>query len=108
MKKLEILFENESHYLHKCIYCNRLFTESQREWMTCPKAKIFIDFHGGVIAQHVADRSWNINKFVMFLRQKQVPWKEIYWLVWARLIDLECSICERRFIGAEIGHCSFH
>jgi hypothetical protein len=38
--------------------------------MTCPKAKIFIDFHGTVIAQHVADRSWDINKFVMYLRQK--------------------------------------
>ena len=38
--------------------------------MTCPKAKIFIDFHGSVIAQHISDRGWDINKFVMYLRQK--------------------------------------
>lgn len=34
----------------------------------CPKAKIFIDFYGTVIAQHVSDKTWDINKFVMFLR----------------------------------------
>lgn len=46
--------------------------------MICPKAKIFIDFHGSVIAQHISDRSWDINKFVMFLRQKLVHWKDIF------------------------------
>ena len=70
MKKLEILFEDEASMLNRCVYCNSLFTLSQREWVICPKAKIFIDFHGSVIAQHVADRSWDINKFVMYLRQK--------------------------------------
>lgn len=30
----------------------------------CPKAKIFIDFHGSVIAEHVADRNFDINKFI--------------------------------------------
>jgi hypothetical protein len=68
MKKLELLFEDEQSSLNRCVYCNALFTLRQREWMVCPKAKIFIDFHGSVIAQHVADRSWDINKFVMFLR----------------------------------------
>lgn len=70
MKKLELLFEDESNMLYRCVYCGTLYTNSQREWSHCPKAKIFIDFHGTVIAQHVSDRrSWDINKFVMFLRQ---------------------------------------
>ena len=50
MKKLELLFEEESNMLNRCVYCDYLFTQSQREWMNCPKAKIFIDFHGSVIA----------------------------------------------------------
>jgi len=70
MKKLEQIFEDEANMLSRCTYCNTLFTPSQAEWMVCPKAKIFIDFHGGVIAQHVPDRGWDINKFVMYLRQK--------------------------------------
>jgi hypothetical protein len=70
MKKLELQFEEEANMIYKCAYCDHLYTNAQREWMICPKAKIFIDFHGSVIAQHVSDRSWDINKFVMFLRQK--------------------------------------
>lgn len=50
MKKLEILFEDEQSTLNRCVYCNSLFTLGQREWVMCPKAKIFIDFHGTVIA----------------------------------------------------------
>ena len=85
MKKLETLMEGESNMIYRCIYCNTLFTQEQREWNVCPKAKIFIDFHGSVIAQHVADRYWELNKFIQFLRKESVPWKEIYWKVWARL-----------------------
>lgn len=70
MKKLELLFEEEVNTLNRCVYCDQMFTTTQREWMVCPKAKIFIDFHGSVIAQHVSDRAWDINKFVMYLRQK--------------------------------------
>ncbi len=68
MKKLELLFEDEANMLNRCVYCDTLFTNSQREWMSCPKAKIFIDFYGAVIAQHVSDKTWDINKFVMYLR----------------------------------------
>jgi hypothetical protein len=68
MKKLELLFEDESNMLNHCIYCDTLFTNSQRSWMICPKAKIFIDQNGSVISQHVSDKQWDINKFVMFLR----------------------------------------
>lgn len=50
MKKLELLFEEETNMLNRCVYCNCLYTEAQREWLNCPKAKIFIDFHGSVIA----------------------------------------------------------
>jgi hypothetical protein len=76
--------------------------------MVCPKAKIFIDFHGSVIAKHVADRSWDINKFLMFLKQKSISWKDMYWKIWSRLLTYECSECEKMFVGAEIGHCSYH
>lgn len=43
MKKLELLFEDEANMLNHCIYCDTLYTNSQRLWMICPKAKIFID-----------------------------------------------------------------
>eukprot|EP00347_Sterkiella_histriomuscorum_P014204 403361772 len=108
MKKLEIIFEDEVNMLHRCVYCDQLYTSSQRDWMPCQKAKIFIDTHGTVIAQHVSDKTWDVNKFVMFLRQKTVPWKDIFMKIYARLQEFYCADCNYKFVGAEINHCSFH
>jgi hypothetical protein len=46
MKKLELLLEKDKNYLHKCAYCMRLFTKSQRSFLSCPKGKVYIDDHG--------------------------------------------------------------
>lgn len=35
MKKLELLLEKEKNYLHKCAYCNKLFSKKQRKVLTC-------------------------------------------------------------------------
>lgn len=72
MKKLQSLInssdiQNQSQtgtVLNRCIYCGQLFTSEQNQWMMCPNAKIFIDFHGHVIAQHVADRFFDLNGFI--------------------------------------------
>jgi hypothetical protein len=109
VKKLELLLEDENNSLFRCIYCNKLFTRGQKPWMVCSKANIFIDFHGRVIAEHVADRSWDTNKFIHYLRQQcALSWREIYWKIWARLHTLHCAVCDRRFVVAEFGHCSYH
>ncbi len=109
MKKLELLLDDEAHTLFRCVYCNKLFTRTQKSWMVCAKANIFIDFHGTVIAEHVADRSWDINKFIHYLRQQgALSWKEIYYKIWAHLVTLHCGECDLNFVGTEVGHCSFH
>jgi len=107
-KKLEALLEDENSTLYRCVYCRKLFTNQQRDWMVCHKAKIFIDFHGSVIAQHVADRSWEPKRFIYFLRLRNMTWKEIYWKIWARLQTLYCTVCEEYFVASELGHCSYH
>ena len=38
--------------------------------MVCEKARIFIDFHGNVIAEHIPDRNWQPNKFLMYLKDQ--------------------------------------
>lgn len=52
MKKLEFLFEEDYNQLHRCVNCGSLYTANQREWMQCPKANLFIDFHGNVVSKH--------------------------------------------------------
>ena len=52
MKKLEYLFEEEHNMLNRCVNCSSLYTSNQREWMQCPKANLFVDCHGKVVAKH--------------------------------------------------------
>lgn len=109
MKKLELLLEDENHSLLRCVYCNKLFTNAQKSWQVCPKANIFIDFHGSVIAEHVSDRLWDTNKFIHYLRQQcSLSWKEIYYKTWAHLVTLHCAECDQHFAGSELGHCMYH
>eukprot|EP00826_Nyctotherus_ovalis_P061252 TRINITY_DN8699_c0_g2_i3.p1 TRINITY_DN8699_c0_g2~~TRINITY_DN8699_c0_g2_i3.p1 ORF type:complete len:485 (+),score=134.76 TRINITY_DN8699_c0_g2_i3:536-1990(+) len=109
MKKLELLLEDETHSLLRCVYCNKLFTNAQKSWRVCSKANIFIDFHGSVIAEHVSDRLWDVNKFIHYLRQQcSLSWKEIYYKIWAHLVTLHCGECDQDFVGSEIGHCVYH
>lgn len=46
MKKLEYLFEEEHNMLNRCLKCNTLYTNNQKEWMTCSRAGVFIDATG--------------------------------------------------------------
>lgn len=109
MKKLETLIDKEGNALCRCVYCNKLFTQAQKDKLVCHKADVFIDFHGNVIAQHVADRYWDIKKFVYYLRQQgQMGWREVYWKLWARMTVLRCATCDSWFVPAEMAHCSYH
>ena len=85
MKKLEQLFDEEHNMLHRCVHCGHLYTSNQREWQHCSRSTLFINVNGQVISKHVSDKNWDINKFVMFLRSKQLGWQEIFWKMWARL-----------------------
>lgn len=72
-----------------------MFTSEQANWMLCPNAKIFIDFHGQAIAQHTPDRLFDINSFIQYLNgTKNLKWKEIYWRIWAHLNTLDCQTCD--------------
>ena len=74
MKKLEILFQDSNNMLNRCAHCSELFTLGQRKWQLCDKAKITVGPQGEVQAPHVIDRSFELNKFVLALRAKKIPW----------------------------------
>ena len=109
MKKLELLLEKESNYLYKCAHCNRLFTMSQRKVLHCPKAKSYIDSNGQIRAKHVVDKSWDLKKFVTFVRETyRISWREIYWKVWSYLYVFKCGRCDQFFHITEMGNCNVH
>lgn len=108
MKKLELLFADSDNLLNRCAHCSQLFTNLQRKWMVCEKAQIFVDAHGEVKASHVADRNFELNKFVISLRAKKVSWKDLFWKLFACVLDFKCVTCNERFTGNRINHCNYH
>ncbi len=108
-QKLEqLLIESENRHLYRCVYCNRLFTLEQREWMSCDKAKIFIDFHGNVISKHVADRDFDMHSFIMSLRAAKWSWQKIFLNIYSLFQEYDCLICGQKFVASEIKACAWH
>jgi hypothetical protein len=109
MKKLEILLEKERTYLHKCAFCNHLFILEHRAVLHCSKAKSVIDHNGELRSLHVIDRTWELKKFVTFIRETyRISWREIYWKIWGYLHVLKCGRCNEYYNLAELGNCFKH
>lgn len=100
MKKLELVFEEKHNMLHRCLNCDRLFTKAQKEWQTCSKAEVFTDAMGQLTAQHQSDKDFELNKFVLSLRAKKIPWKDLFWKLYACVLQFDCSTCNRQFTGS--------
>lgn len=99
MKKLEILFQDQQNMLQRCAYCGALFTANQRRWQLCDKGQIFVDAHGELSAPHIADKSFELNKFVLSLRAKKIPWRDLFWKLFACVIEFQCNTCLAKFTG---------
>lgn len=108
MHKLEEIMKDEANKLHRCMYCSTLFTDSQAEWMSWPRADIFIDYRGRVLANHLPDKNWDINDLFNFIRKNGVSWRRIFWKVWGRHHSDECVTWGQRFIFAEIDQWTYH
>ena len=75
--------------------------------MMCASADQFIDFHGNIIAQHVTNENWDLNEFVMLLREKKLHWKEIFWKMWGLSNSFHCRECEENFPAFEYDLCKY-
>lgn len=115
MHKLENLLETPADTassadftLKKCARCETIFTSAQHAWMVCPKSPVEVDFHGNVVARHVACEEWDVQRYLVKLRRRRLPWKHIYWRTWGIVHSLHCSVCNERFPLWQYHHCSFH
>lgn len=70
-KKLEIFFEESENLLVRCLTCKEMFTKTQADLIPCSSSdNIFINYRGEVVPQHNLDLSFDLNEFVMVLREK--------------------------------------
>ena len=60
--QLEELLLEEEKMITRCAFCGQLFALKNRRKLVCAKAKIYIDYHGNVISEHVPLAKWGMNK----------------------------------------------
>lgn len=74
----------QNQLINRCTLCQNLYTEYQNQLNLCPKAKVYIDFHGALVAKHTPDKHFDFILFVNFLSiTKQLKWKDIFLRIWS-------------------------
>lgn len=72
------------------------------------QARIFVDFHGHAIAEHVADRAFSLRDEISALRVARLGWREIFWRLFASLHVFRCARCGQGFVATEWAQCPTH
>lgn len=90
--------------------CNELFTNGQAPFLLCDdvESKSYIRADGKIGCEHCPDGKWDLNEFVMLLREQKYVWKEIYWKMWSLTQLFHCSTCGEHFRGFDYDCCRFH
>jgi len=95
-----------------CTFCKKIYCSDKPNRSTrCRKAKISIDFHGKILADHTADTNWDAWTFAQAVTsstEEKIAWKTVYWGLWGHIHALYCNICDRHFPVVEHDQCFYH
>eukprot|EP00768_Dysnectes_brevis_P003533 gnl/Dysnectes_brevis/2515_a3011_608.p1 GENE.gnl/Dysnectes_brevis/2515_a3011_608~~gnl/Dysnectes_brevis/2515_a3011_608.p1 ORF type:complete len:747 (-),score=125.01 gnl/Dysnectes_brevis/2515_a3011_608:34-2274(-) len=102
--------------LVKCARCGLVHSRHALEYdgsgskgiSTCSRAKKYIDFHGNVVAKHQIDASFDVNKYIIFLRRKLQSWDAVFWFILGTVSYLQCEVCGLMFQLRQLKHCAYH
>ena len=94
----------------RCVACGRLYSAAHRSKLVCPRARVYVDFHGDVVARHVPSRRFDLHAHVrrLVVDRNHDP-RDVYWHVWGALHVLpRCATCRAHVPASELGHCLYH
>jgi len=94
--------------LTRCTSCSAVYPLAFSSALPCPSARMHVTHHGEVAMTHTGDPSWSVQDYVTELRGSRLPWRSIFWHLWARGKVMYCSRCKECFQGSGLNHCRFH
>ncbi|XP_070572412.1 SANT and BTB domain regulator of class switch recombination-like [Ptychodera flava] len=115
-KKIEDLFDPQgtpdskasAATLFRCSICKRLLTQDLNTKLKCLPNRMSTDREGNITYNHARDPSWDVNDFLIGLRNQVKNWREVYWRLWGSINYLKCSRCQQWFPCTELPHCQYH
>ena len=107
---IERLFKQpeEEPVLMRCGKCNRVMTREQRRKLKCCGENMRVDAKGRIVYKHQADRSWDINSWLLSLHEQLKSWSLVYWRIWGTVNHLYCSVCKSHFQLLDYSSCRYH
>ncbi|XP_002737594.3 SANT and BTB domain regulator of class switch recombination-like, partial [Saccoglossus kowalevskii] len=115
-KKIENLFDPQGSQdspasaanLYRCGICKKLLTPELRNKLKCLPNRMTIDNEGNISYSHVRDGNWDVNDYLISLRNQVKNWREVYWRIWGSINYLKCSRCQQTFPCVELSQCQYH
>ena len=107
--KLERFVESRTSSAARCVACGRLYDAAHRSNLACSRARVYVDFHGDVVARHVPSRRFDLGAHVRRLVDRGHDFRDVYWHVWGALHVLpRCATCRAHASASELGLCLYH
>lgn len=94
--------------LFRCASCKKLLTANNQSKVPCVLNRMNIDSRGQMSYNHSRDVSWDINDFILSLKEKLKSWRDVYWRLWGSTIVIFCHHCRCYFPCTDLGHCKYH
>lgn len=115
-KKIEELFDprfsssssSNASTIFRCIACGKLLTAESQSKLRCVPNRMMVNHRGKVSYVHSRDHTWDVNEFLLGLREEVKSWKDVYWRLWGAVNILYCHRCSNYFQCSELGHCCYH
>lgn len=114
-KKIEEMFDprlsslsSNASTLFRCLACGKLLTADSQSKLRCVPNRMMVNHRGKVSYVHSRDHSWDVNEYLLSLREKVKSWRDVYWRLWGAVNVLHCYRCGQYFSCNELGHCNYH
>jgi len=96
-------YEHDSASLFRCKICGRIMTQHQSQFIKCQLG--ILDKYGNYNYFHISDEKFDINQFVIELKDKLKTWQNVFWFLWALVKCTKCSTCKEWFRFVELARC---
>jgi len=98
--------------LKSCAHCKKIYSQSHiKAYGPCPKAKISVNFHGLIVANHAPQENWDPWTHAQYVHKTDGmnwTWRIIYWRLWGHINILYCESCKKDFPAVFMNRCYYH
>lgn len=89
--------------LFRCKICGRVLTQKQSRFIKCQLG--LLDKRGNYNYFHVSDEKFDINLFIIDLKDKLKTWQNVFWFLWGLMKCARCTTCKEWFRFADLTKC---